>query len=172
MKRKYVYSRKVGSQTIEPRPVDEPSDSRVRFLAVKIMCCLLPAFLVGFDHKPANAQNCALEKPPHTAAVTGNHGRYYFTFPRIVSPGYTGCQSMWDEKGVKFWVLTFQDGKLKKSEVNWPPGSSQIHICTYRNDELSDSSPKDCPSYESSRMGFNREADVDLKVPPDRDPRK
>jgi hypothetical protein len=144
----------------------------MRFSMMKLIYCLLAVFLIGCDQKAAGGQNCSLEKPPRAAGATGNDGLYYFTFPKTVSADYSGCQIMWNEKGSKIWVLTFENGQVTKSEIKASAVSSETQVCMYQEKKLSDTSPKACPDYESIRRGFNAEGSVDLNVPADRDPRE
>src|SRR5262249_33729199 len=65
----------------------------------------------------ASAQeNCQLPSPPRQAASDGNHGLFFFVYPRAVDGSYSGCQTMWDEKGVQVIVLTFEQGSVIKFE--------------------------------------------------------
>jgi hypothetical protein len=138
---------------------------------------ILPLLLlgIGFSSEGLAAQSCSLEAPPTDAAVSGNHGSYFFVYPRYVAPHYTGCQTMWDELGRKVHVYHFHEGHLRDYSLfdyaDGPAGPI-VKLCRYRAQSLCPDSPKDCSSYESVKSGIlNVEPADEPKVPRDRDPR-
>ena len=126
----------------------------------------LPAF--------ASAQeNCQLPSPPRQAASNGNHGLFFFVYPRAVDGSYSGCQALWDEKGVQVIVLTFEQGSVIKFESTNPSNPSQKFSCKYELGHLAANEPKNCPEYGRVKTGLGPypESD-DLIVPSERDPRR
>lgn len=130
---------------------------------------------IGFSSEGLAAGSCSLEKPPTDAAVSGNHGTYFFVYPRHVAPNYSGCQTMWDELGRKVYVYYFQEGQLMNYSLfdyADSPAAPIIKLCKYRGQSLDPESPKDCSSYESVKHGLlNVEPEDEPPVPRDRDPR-
>jgi hypothetical protein len=118
------------------------------------------------------ADSCSLVKPPHDAAVSGNHGSYYFAYPRHVTATFTGCQMLWDELGRKVYVYRFRNGELVGYTLtDYANGSSKI-ICKYRNRSLTADSQPECSAYDSVKNGLlNVELEDEPPVPKERDPR-
>ena len=118
-------------------------------------------------------ENCQLPSPPRLAASDGNHGLYFFVYPRAVNESYSGCQTLWDEKGVQVIVLTFEQGSVIKFESTNPSNALQKFSCRYEHGTLAANEPRNCPEYGRVKTGLGQypESD-DLKVPPERDPRR
>ena len=117
--------------------------------------------------------NCDLVKIPKSAAATVDHGLFFFVFPRQVSHSYTGCQTMWDEGGAKWFVLTFKDGGLTNYVASDPraPGSSVS--CVYGKQALVPQLSKgECPTYDTVKRGMGPIPSwQEPPVPTSRDPR-
>ena len=125
----------------------------------------------AFAHMP---KTCELTAPPRQAISTGeNHGMFYFVYPRVLGPTFTGCQTIWDEKGRPWFILTFKHGKLIRSESrDW---SKQGHkeICKYIRGRIAKNSPEECMDYDRVKDGHRHIPEVDIQVvPPERDPRR
>lgn len=120
---------------------------------------------------PAWAEStCALKKPPRAAGVNASHGNYFFVFPRKVSVGYTGCQTMWNETGERVLVIRFQRGSPQTYEEHGRPGNGATLTCDFRRGATRAS---DCPAYEDLRDGLRTiPTEQELQVRPSNDPRK
>lgn len=127
----------------------------------------------GFPALSSAQENCQLTIPPRQAASTANHGLFYFVYPRVVNASYSGCQTMWDEKGTKVIVLTFEQGRVIKFEATDPSSPSVKYSCRYEHGKLASKQPKDCPEYDSVKddLGPLPQSD-DPIVPSERDPRR
>jgi hypothetical protein len=140
---------------------------------LRVLCLVVMTLLGCFLWRNSRAaDSCALEKPPHDAAVSGNHGSYYFVYPRHVTPTFTGCQTMWDEMGRKVYVYRFLNGELIRYSLTDYASSSAKIICKYRNRSLTADSPPECSAYDSVKGGLlNVELADEPPVPKERDPR-
>jgi hypothetical protein len=136
--------------------------------------CLVMIILLGCIswRNSVAADSCSLVKPPHDAAVSGNHGSYYFAYPRHITATFTGCQTLWDELGRKVYVYRFRNGELiRYSLTDYANDSSNI-VCKYRNRSLTADSPPECSAYDSVKSGLlNVELADEPPVPKERDPR-
>jgi hypothetical protein len=115
-------------------------------------------------------ENCDLVCPPLNAGVDGNHGIYFFIYPKYIEDLYSGCQIMWDENGFKWYILSYSNGVIENLLGNSPDGD-QI-ICKYRNGELVSGDKESCFAYDQLKNGlyaFQKTNDVDIKIPPERD---
>jgi hypothetical protein len=117
--------------------------------------------------------SCDLVKIPKSAAATEGHGLFFFVFPRQVSPTYTGCQTMWDEHGGKWFELKFKNGGLTKYVASDPrtPGSGTS--CAYNGKALVPQLSKgECPTYDTVKRGMGPIPSwQEPPVPTSRDPR-
>ena len=133
----------------------------------------LVLFAWGFPAFASARENCQLKMPPRQAAVEANHGFFFFVHPRSLNVTYSGCQTMWDEKGNQWFVLTFEQGSVIKYESNDPSGVSGKRSCRYEHGKLARNDSKDCPDYDDVKNGFRTLPDSDdPTVPPERDPRR
>jgi hypothetical protein len=133
----------------------------------------LVLFVWGFPAFASAQENCQLKIPPRQAASTGNHGLFYFVYPRAVNAAYSGCQTMWDEKGNQVIVLTYEQGSVIKFESNDPSSASGKHSCRYEHEKLARNESKDCLDYSRVKDGFRELPNSDDPiVPPERDPRR
>jgi hypothetical protein len=148
---------------------------KLRLVINRVLGGTLVLFLFtwGFAELASAQENCQFKMPPRQAASTANHGLFYFIYPRAVSGSYSGCQTMWDEKGDQVIVLTFEQGSVVKFESNYPSGASGKHSCRYEHGKLARNESKDCPDYGRVKDGFRSlpESDEPI-VPPKRDPRR
>lgn len=121
-----------------------------------------------------NAQeSCDLKTPPRQAGVDKNHGSFFFIYPRTVSTSYSGCQIMWDEKGTKWFILTFEKGNLTTFDGDDPLDASQKKLCKYENGSLITHQQNKCPEYNAVKNGILvLPADEEPIVPLDRDLRR
>ena len=87
---------------------------KLRPVMHRVLTGTIVLFLVawGFPALASAQENCQLTLPPRQAAIEGNHGFFFFVYPRSVNAAYSGCQTMWDEKGNQVFVLTFEQGRL------------------------------------------------------------
>jgi len=132
---------------------------------------VLFAVVCGFPALASAQENCQFKMPPRQAASTANHGLFYFVYPRAIDAAYSGCQTMWDEKGVKVIVLTFEQGRVIKFEATDPSSPSVKYSCRYEHGKLASKQSKDCPEYVNDDLGPLPQRD-DPIVPPERDPRR
>jgi hypothetical protein len=151
----------------------------VRQSHVSLFFRRLPSILLmifaGCLSMPSLADNtCSPDGPPPDAAVSANHGSFFFVYPRAVSRSYSGCQTMWDELGRKIFVFRFTEGVLQEySLMDYSgAGGSKPMVCKYAKKRLGADSPKDCSPYEDAKSGLLNVAPEDEPpVPADRDPR-
>jgi hypothetical protein len=130
-------------------------------------------FLIVFTPLSNAQDSCALDLPPHHSAINQNHGFFLFIFPREIGPSFSGCQTMWDERGKKLFVLTFKKGNLIRYEMNDPSDSSKKETCIYKQGNLVRGNSEECPQYEDVKNGFRTLSGANEPfVPPEKDPRK
>jgi len=135
---------------------------------------LLPLLLACGTWSSANAEkNCTLNKPPKDSGVVTVHDQFFFVYPRSMDSKYSGCQTTWDERGVKDVVVKFSEGEptemwMAAEDPDDP--ASQPRICKYLRGTLSSDSPKGCPDYEAAKRG-NLPDPNQPPVPKERDPR-
>jgi hypothetical protein len=134
---------------------------------------LVPLLLACGIWTQANAEeNCALHKLPKDSAVIQIHGGFFFVYPRSITSEYTGCQTTWNELGMKYWVMKFSGGRLTDLWVAAESDTSQPHTCAYRGGVLSGDSPKECPEYDAVKNGVGTDPpNEEPPVPKERDPR-
>ena len=133
----------------------------------------LVLFAWGFPAFTSAQENCQLKIPPRQAASTGNHGLFYFVYPRAVNASYSGCQTMWDEKMNQVIVLTFEQGSVIKFESNDPSDASRKYSFRYEQGKLARYESKDCPDYGRVKDGLGPMPNSDDPiVPPESDPRR
>jgi hypothetical protein len=141
----------------------------MRMLQVKWVLALTMAI-------PAMAfatQNCGLTRPPREAAVNVNHGQFYFIHPRLISIHYTGCQTMWDEKANKIWVVHYANGKPAKLAIMQSGQPPKRIECIYRDGALSEGPEDQCVEFASLSKGIPSIAAKDAPaVPKNRDARR
>jgi hypothetical protein len=132
-------------------------------------------FLVawGLPALASAKENCQFTNPPRQAASTENLGLFYFVYPRAIDAAYSGCQTMWDEKGIKVIVLTFEQGLVIKVESTIPSSPSVKSSCRYEHGRLARNESKNCFEYGKVKDGFGELLEIDEPVvPPERDPRR
>jgi hypothetical protein len=122
--------------------------------------------------------DCDLERPPRDSGIEANsgidasNGRLMFIYPRRVADSYSGCQSMWDESGVKILSLRFRQGELIESRFSGAPPAVPPLVCTYEKGMLAPGSPAECAASITSTGGFRSFPEGEEPVvPPERDPR-
>jgi len=111
---------------------------------------------------------CALQRPPLAAAVNAVHGSYVFIFPRQLDVAYTGCQSMWDQRGARVFTIRFENGSPTAFEEHGRSGTATL-TCNYSSSAVQ---PSECPSFDDVRGGFRTiPAEHEPQVPRGVDPR-
>jgi hypothetical protein len=117
-------------------------------------------------------ENCALKAPPRAAAVNAAHGEFLFIYPREIGKDYSGCQTMWNQRGTPVFVLKFERGALASyQEFEKSPRKAALS-CKYSKGALTTHSGK-CPAYEEVEAGFRTMSEVvESRVPEDVDPRR
>lgn len=120
---------------------------------------------------------CARELPIKDSATPGGkHWKPWIVLLRVSEGGsasYSGCQTMWDEKGNQVFVLTFEQGNVIKFESNDPSDASSKQSCRYEHGKLARNESKDCLDYGRVKDGFGPLPNSDDPiVPPERDPRR
>jgi hypothetical protein len=120
----------------------------------------------------AEQSNCELERPPRAAVADGIHGSYIFTFPWVLTPDYTGCQTTWDEHGDKVFQFEFKDGEPVQFRFAEPVPGQLTVICNYVAGHV-ESDSSDCPTYDRAKAVLRSHVAYEgLDVPPERDPRR
>jgi hypothetical protein len=131
------------------------------------------ALALAISQSAVASDNCSLQQPPRDAAVNVNHGDFFFVYPRFVGVEYTGCQTMWDEKGNKVWIVTFDAGKPTAMTTSEPPKPVKTTKCVYRNGALSEGPIDECVEYDLLLKGIPSISKKDEpSVPVKRDPRR
>jgi hypothetical protein len=116
--------------------------------------------------------SCKLPRPPEESGIHKSDGLYYFVFPRVIAPSFTGCQTMWDEKGRKVFVLEFESGEPSRFRLPNSPGASAGLTCRYQGEKAAADNPEHCPAFDEVKDGIRSVADGEVPPPPgDRDPR-
>lgn len=137
---------------------------------VPLLFCFCSVF--GFAVSAFADDTCTLTTPPRTAAVNADHGAYLFVFPRRLGADYTGCQTMWDEKGTPLMLLRFERGALVSYQEFAKQKSKAALTCRYSASTLKTRNRK-CPSYENVEAGFRTMSEAnEPNVPAQRDPRR
>lgn len=128
------------------------------------------AFLPGIPllGHAAEADSCSVDKPPKAAAVSANHGSYYFIYPGSVPESYTGCQTMWDEHAQKIFRLRFLDGALTEFLMIRAEDQPLVS-CAYDQGKPVPGNVANCPVYNDVKNGLKIEHEP--PVPADRDAR-
>lgn len=133
-----------------------------------LLCACGVLGVVALTHA---GNNCTLTAPPRAAAVSADHGALLFVFPRKVDVNYSGCQTMWNERGAILFVLTFDRGALTSYQEFAKPKRKATLSCKYTGHALKTRGSQ-CPPYEDVEAGFRTLAEVDEPpVPVERDPR-
>jgi hypothetical protein len=129
------------------------------------------ATLVNPTHLAMAADSCQLTVPPLESAVLENHALFFFVFPPTFDTDYTGCQTVWDEKGIKAWSVRFDHGDPVEFNFGSWEGEPPLS-CSYEDGNLTSGDSIRCPTYERlTRPVFAGPPDEDPPVPPERDPR-
>lgn len=132
-----------------------------------VACCV--AGSVSTTHA---GENCTLTIPPRAAAVNANHGEFLFIYPRKVEKDYSGCQTMWNQRGAPVFVLRFEQGELASYQEFAKSSRKAALSCRYVGTKLKTRSSK-CPAYEDVEAGFRTMPEADEpQVPPEADPRR
>jgi hypothetical protein len=143
-------------------------------LQLNIVSSAVLSALLGHAPLATASQNasCPEVHPPKDAAVNMSHGQYLFIHPKTLGEKYSGCQTMWNEKGRVVMVLTFHKGKLTRMQAAEDDGASKPLECVYQNEALTQGDPEECPEYEALASGFRTVGADALEVPNERDPRR
>ena len=143
------------------------------FLAFKRVLMLF-VLLLGADAFASAGKNCGFKIPPHEAVADVSHGYFLYIFPKSISASYGGCQTVWDEDGVKRIVLVFVAGEIVEFKTidTLPDKQTKVQICKYENGALVTPS-SDCPAAGRMENGFLTVSDSgELPTPPpEKDPR-
>ncbi len=134
---------------------------------------LIVLVVSGFCSMATAQKNCELKIPPPQSGINATHGFFLFVFPRALGLSYSGCQTVWDEKGDKRFVLKFAQGSLTEYEENESSNALTRLTCKYDGGSLIQDSSKNCPDYEDIKSGFRTVPDdYELIVPSNKDPRR
>jgi|SRR5471030_653932 len=87
-------------------------------IMTRALAGLVLLFIVCGFSRPALAHESCKGNPPSQAAITEDHGYFFFIYPRVIIHSFTGCQTMWDEKGNRLFVLTFESGSLTHALIH------------------------------------------------------
>lgn len=145
--------------------------SKVKAIAIAIVLGPATWMLASFGCAAVAADTCNFARPPKEAGLNVNHGEFFFIYPAKLEPGFTGCQTMWDERGQKTWVGHYDKGV--PSELQIADGSPRKMItCRYRDGKLEAGTTEACPSAGALRRGLGSVSEATAPpVPPERDPR-
>jgi hypothetical protein len=133
---------------------------------------VLASFIAVAAGSAVAEESCALRSPPSGAAVNTNHGQFFFIFPRAMDIKYTGCQTMWDEKGRKILTIRFLNGEPIKATFTDPDRGSSSE-CAYNHGVLISGSKEDCLTAENMKAGLPSIPKSDEPIIPlERDPRR
>jgi hypothetical protein len=139
---------------------------------IATVLALLISLLIMSDAAFASGANCDLAFPPREAGTNANHGVIYYVFPRKLDVEYSGCQTMWDEKGRKVWIVEFKEGDPIVSMVINAEDATR-ELCSYRAGKLVGKNRDDCPDYEWLKQGLPTvRQGTEPDIPRDRDPRR
>jgi hypothetical protein len=117
-------------------------------------------------------ESCALAAPPRAAAVNVAHGEFLFIYPRGIGENYSGCQTMWNQRGSAVFVLRFEQGMLASYQEFTKSSHKATLSCKYSGAALKTRSSK-CPAYEDVQAGFRTMPEAaEPRVPTDVDPRR
>jgi hypothetical protein len=94
----------------------------------------------------AGDRNCDLVAPPKSAAINSVHGYFIFMFPRNIASNYTGCRTIWGEKGEVFMTVKYKSGLPYTLTQFDPEDRKPVLECRYKNKALA-AVQKGCPSY-------------------------
>lgn len=121
--------------------------SKSRFLFV------LTFFLLSCSEHPRSSNDsCRLPSPPKSAGVNSNHGMFFYIFPRNIDPKFTGCQTLWDEKGNKHWIAHYENGIPYQLTIS--PSSNDKETCLYKDETLFFGDKESCLEYSGLVNGF------------------
>jgi len=119
-----------------------------------------------------SVDTCGLPTPPLDSAVNNNHGEYFFIYPRSFDKDFTGCQTMWSEKGHKVWIVGIESGKPKALTIYEPAKPATTTTCSYRDGALVSGPSESCVDFDALLKGIpSIPFSSEPKVPQDRDPR-
>jgi hypothetical protein len=125
----------------------------------------------------ASEENCNLKAPPRASAISDVHGNFIFMHPRMIASGYTGCQTIWGERGEVFMTVRYAKGVLYALTRFNPEDRKPSMECRYKN-EMLETRLSECPSYqriiEDSVKGWSSDEESQLipLLTPERDPRR
>lgn len=118
------------------------------------------------------ADTCNLTTPPKEAGVNINHGEFFFIYPGKLEPGFTGCQTMWDERGQKTWIGRYEKGVPTELQIA-DESPQKMVSCHYTEGKLSKGPGDACPSGGALRRGLRSVSEATAPpVPAERDPRR
>ena len=133
---------------------------------------LLLGCTAGLASTAHSKESCALAAPPRAAAVNVAHGEFLFIYPREIAQNYSGCQTMWNQRGAAVFVLTFENGMLASYQEFAKSPRKATLSCKYIGAALKTRSSK-CPAYEDVQAGFRTmPGAAEPRVPPEADPRR
>jgi hypothetical protein len=96
---------------------------------------------------------CTADRPTMQAGVNVNQGQYLFVLPRELPVGYSGCQVMWNEAGIKVWITHFEGGHPISAEIYDGPSSGYVK-CNYATGKLKSGASDACPAAEYLERGL------------------
>lgn len=124
------------------------------------------------DCKGVSGQSfCNLKKPPEDSYPVEWRDSYIFSYPRIVTDYFSGCQTVWDEQGKKLWVTRFKNSEPIAQE--WYNKDETSVFCEIK-DKGYIKEGANCFDADSIRRGMKAllPTKPDPKVPIERDPRE
>lgn len=123
---------------------------------------------------PKGRENCALPAPPKDAVVEPVHSMFVFVYPKTMSDNYTGCQTFWIESGDKMFSTYFDNG-IPVIHETYRQGRLLKSCEIKENEGIEDKDGFACPSRSSeinTAKAYSNYSLSDIKVPPNRDPRR
>lgn len=113
----------------------------LRYFRLPLFCLMALSSLVH-----AGDRNCDLSAPPKSAAINSVHGYFIFMFPRNIASNYTGCRTIWGERGEVFMTVKYKNGHPRTLTQFDPEDRKLVLECRYNNKTL-ETVQKGCPSY-------------------------
>ena len=143
----------------------------MKFISIALMVLL--SLSLPKDASASPKMTCVPGTPPKSSGVTETDGQFFFVFPRGIVASFSGCQTMWNEKGEIIFMLKFQKGLLVQYSRDFSISRAPSLVCKYRNKNLWQSTQSDCPEYSSIENGFQTiDKPHEPVIPQARDPRK
>lgn len=110
--------------------------TRLSRLSLAAACALATAHAGAQQVMPADGEQCAIDRPPAGAGSYVTPGGFVLVWPRNagVTPGYTGCRTLWvmqsEQDTPLLMRLYFRAGKLEIVHSYDGRGGREVRSCT------------------------------------------